>query len=546
MVATFAAFPVLSQAPPDAGRLLQETRPQERPPAPRLPPIAAPAAPKPATPAASGDARVTVTGFSFTGNGALSSETLTATVAPWAGRALTFGDLIEAVEAIEARYKAAGYFLAQAYLPPQKIKDGTIEIAISEGRLGETRLEGENRVAADVLYAYLDKLSKGDALTLSMLERQVLLINELAGGHASLDLQAGENPGSTDVVLAQTPDDLLSGRIEANNHGAPSTGVQRIGITLNGASPFNRGERISLMALGSANGGLTSYNLRGELPIGGDGWRVTATASRAEYSLGGSFANLQASGTADSIRLGAAYPFLRSRTTNLKVQVEADQSQLADKFETAGIKLDKQSHGFTATLSGDTLDEFMGGGSSRVDLIVRRGNLSLGDAAAKQDAPPTGLGTVGRFTKTTLNAQRQQTLTRDISLQLQMTWQMGNKNLDSSEKLALGGPTSIPGYAGGEASGDRGVQAKIAVRWQLLPELGLTAFTDYGKLTLARDPIAGTTKNSKRLTDLGLVADWMLTKRINANVIVAWAGREVPNPTDNDKPRLWATLGYSW
>jgi hemolysin activation/secretion protein len=181
-----------------------------------------------------------------------------------------------------------------------------------------------------------------------------------------------------------------------------------------------------------------------------------------------------------------------------------------------------------------------------VDLILRHGKLSLGDAAATQDAPPAGPGAAGRFTKVTLSAQRQQTLTRDISLQLQMTWQMGNKNLDSSEKLSLGGPTSIPGYAGGEASGDRGVQAKVAVRWQFLPGLALSAFTDYGKLTLARDPIAGTTKNSKRLTDLGIAADWMITKSINASLIVAWAGHEVPSSADDDKPRLWATLGYSW
>ena len=439
-----------------------------------------------------------------------------------------------------------GYFLAQAYLPPQKIRDGTIEIAISEGLLGETRLEGESRTASDVLYAYLDKLPKGEALTLPILERQVLLINELAGGHASLDLQAGETPGSTDVVLTQTSDDLLGGRIEANNHGAPSTGVQRLGITVSGASPFNRGERINLMVLGSANGGLTSYNLRGELPIGGDGWRVTATASRAEYSLGGSFANLQASGTADSLRLGAAYPLIRSRSTNLKIQLEADQSQLADKFETAGIKLDKQSHGITATLSADATDDFMGGGSSRVDLILRHGTLSLGDVSAKQDTPPTGPGAAGSFSKATLNLQRQQILTRDISLQFQLSGQLANKNLDSSEKLALGGPTSLPGYAGGEASGDRGVQAKIAVRWLLLPELALTAFTDYAKLTLAHDPIVGTTQNSKLLTDFGLIADWMLTKNLNASLIVAWAGHEAPNPTDSDRPRLWATLGYTW
>jgi hemolysin activation/secretion protein len=547
MVAALWPVCVLAQAPPDAGRILQETRPSpERAPAVTIPPILAPTPPRTAVPAVSGDVRVQVTHFEFTGNSALSADILKAVVAPWAGRSLDFGELIQAVEAIEARYKQAGYFLAQAYLPPQKIKDGAIEIAISEGRMGEARLEGESRVAGDVLYRYLDRLHKGEALTLSVLERQILLINELAGGRASLDLQAGEEPGSTDIVLAQQPEALVAGRLEANNHGSPSTGEKRLSLNLNANSPLNLGERLTASALTTDTGKLASYNLRGELPVGGDGWRLSAGASRAEYSLGGAFSSLQASGQADSWRVGAAYPLIRSRATNLKFQLEADQSRLADKFRAANTETDKRSRGLTASASGDWLDEFMGGGSSRADLALRAGYLSLDPAAAALDAPPAGPGAAGRFNKATFSAQRQQTVSRDLSLQVNLTWQLAGKNLDSSEKLILGGPTTLPGYATGEASGDSGTLAKLALRWQALPQLALTAFTDYGRLQLAHDPLPAVTKNHKRLSDAGLGADWLIGKGFSASAILAWAGKEVPNPADNDKPRLWFNLAYAW
>ncbi len=65
----------------------------------------------------------------FTGNTALDTETLNTTVAAWSGRALSCGDLIQAVEAIEARYKATSYFLAQAYFPPQKIRSASAILA---------------------------------------------------------------------------------------------------------------------------------------------------------------------------------------------------------------------------------------------------------------------------------------------------------------------------------------------------------------------------------------------------------------------------------
>jgi len=74
---------VLAQVQPDAGRILQETRPVERAPVVTVPPIQAPAAPRPAVPAVGGDVRVQVTHFEFTGNNALSADTLRAAVATW-------------------------------------------------------------------------------------------------------------------------------------------------------------------------------------------------------------------------------------------------------------------------------------------------------------------------------------------------------------------------------------------------------------------------------------------------------------------------------
>ena len=539
------SWDIWAQTPPNAGRVLQETQPQpERVPALSAPPIRVPLESRPALPAVDDDVRVAVTQIEFTGNKAFSADALHAIVAPWAGRSLNFGELMQVVEAIEAHYKEAGYFLAQAYLPPQKIRNGTIEIAIGEGLMGEGRIEGESRIAAGVLFGYLDHLPKGKALTLPLLERQVLLINELAGGRTSLDLQAGENSGSTDVVLVQQLENLVTGHLEANNHGSPYTGEKLYDLGLNANSPFNRGERISLNAQTSDARELTSYNLRGELPVGGDGWHLIATASRAEYRLGGAFANLDASGTADSLRLGAAYPLIRSRTNTLKVQVEADHTRLADKFQLSGTKLDKQSRALTATLSEDWLDNFMGSGSTHVGLALRTGQLTLGPDAAAQDAPPAGPGSAGHFSKVVLTALREQTLTRDISLQLQVVLQGAGRNLDSSEKLLMGGPVTLPGYANGEASGDSGAFAKLGLHCQLLPELSLTAFTDYAHLHLAHDPLPTSTNNDRQLSDLGISANWLIDKHFTANALLAWAGKETPNPTDNHK--FWLSLGYAW
>jgi len=543
-----AAGPVLAQTPPppDAGRILQETRPVERAPAPTIAPLQAPPAAAPTAPAGSADVRVQVNQFEFSGNHALSKETLNAVVARWSGRALNFGELIEAVEAVEARYKAEGYFLVQGYLPPQKIKSGSVEIAISEGTLGEVRLEGESRIDPGVVYGYLERLPKGQPLTLRSVERQVLLINELAGSHASLDLQAGEAPGSTDIVIAQAVDPLLSSHIDLNNHGSPSTGNNRLALSVNANGPFGKGERLSANVMMTDTGNLYSYNLRGELPVGAQGWRLSAAASRATYTLGGDFASMNASGTADALRLGASYPIVRSRQSNIKLQLEIDESKLSDHFKanTPPTDLDKQSRGLTATLGGDWLDQ---NSSTRAEMAWRSAQIDMGSTAATLDAPPTGPGAAGHFSKLSLSAQHQRSLGQYLSVQLQWNAQLASKNLDSSEKLSLGGPATMPGYANGEASGDSGQMLKLALRWQATPTLGLGLFADWGQLQLLRNPLpAATTPNDKSMSDIGLSADWQLHKDVTLSALLAWAVHEAPNPTDDARPRAWLNLGYNW
>ena len=538
--APLAAF---SQVRPDAGQILQETRPAPAAAPQALPPITAPNAPEKPNVSGGGDVRVNVTQFDFIGNTALSTLTLREALAQWAGRALNFGELIEALEAVEAIYKAAGYFLAQASLPPQKIKDGVIEITVSEGTLNEVRLEGESHIGADTVYAYTDRIARGEPLQLMKLERQILLVNELAGGAASMDLQAGALEGSTDVVLNFTTEEFVTGRLEANNQGATSTGVNRLGVTLNGNSLLGRGERIIFNALTTDTSGLLAYTLRADVPLGGDGWRAAATASRATYSLGGTFADLKASGIADSLRLGVSYPVIRSRSSNLKLQLEADQSTLNDNFLASNKFMEKNASGQTLTASADWADQLLGGGANRLDFAVRTGQISMNAVSTADDTNNTR----GDFGKLVLNVSRQQNLGKDLSLQTALNWQLAGKNLDSSEKLSMGGPQTLPGYGGGEAQGDSGYLFKLSARWQTNPSLALSAFANYASLKLLLSPLPGSALgNERELADAGLSADWQFDKFLSANAMVARPLRPANVTADNEKNRFWVSVAYAF
>ena len=537
-------FPIAAiAAAPDAGQILRDTKPASPLPPTRQPEEnIVPEAAKPvAQPSPSDDVRVTISHFTFTGNVTFSQEVLHAAIADAENKPLNFGELMAVVDKVEAVYKKAGFFLAQAYLPPQKIKDGTIEISVSEGLIGQSRLEGESRIKPEVVFAYLDQLPKGAAVKLTEIERQILLINDLAGSRATLDLQASDEAGKTDIVIAQKQDPLITGRVEVNNYGMESTGKNRTGVFLNVNSPLKRGDRLNANWVRSENGDLASYALNYDLPIGAQGLHLNAGTSLSQYSLGGDFASLQASGTVRAYHVGTSYSVLRSRNTNLVFKLDAAHNDLQDNFKASDQYLDKFSNVITAGANLDWLDEWLGGGSNRAEVALTAGKLKLGAAALAQDTNSTD----GRYGKVLLTLQRDQTITTSVILQAQALHQIALKNLDSSEKFSIGGPTTLPGYASGEASGDEGTLLKLKLNWRVRNDTALGLFADYAHIDLAHDPLAGT-DNKRHFSDAGLSLDWQGTQGLTASVLVAWAGGEKPNPADNDRPRFWANVGYNW
>ncbi len=531
------------QTPTTAGQILRETE-QVQPATTQNPKaIKAPAVKSPSAPAQ--DIRVQVSQFTFTGNNALSTTQLEAAVSDWSGKALNFGELQQVIDAIEAAYHNAGYFLAQATLPPQQIKNGVINIVITEGKIGKIRLEGESRIAPDRLYDYMDKLSKDKPLTESELERQALLISDLIGGRVNVDLQAGDDAGTTDIVLSQKADPFFSGRADVDNHGLPATGEYRLGLVGNINSPFKRGDLLSANLITTDTGNLNAYGIRYDTPIGVNGWHVNISKTLARYNLGDDFRSLDAQGKADAWRIGASYPLVRSRNKNIWLRFEADRTKLNNEIGIAALDLDSRIRGFTFNPSADWRDDIQGGGSNYIDLQLRKGRLSLDNQGKTLDAPPTGLNTEGSFTKAIIGLQRMQTLAYNVALQMQWRHQFTNENLDSAEKMTVGGPVTMVGYPNSQANFDQGGMGKLHLYWSPINNVRLGTFAEYANVNLSKDPLPGT-RNNREFSDAGFSVDWQINPEIDLAATIAWAGDEPALQSDNDRPRLWMRLGYAF
>ena len=90
----------------------------------------------------------------LTGTTIFSIESLSFIWTPYLKRSITFTDLNKIVKMIKRVYKDFGYLTTTAYIPPQDIKDGVVEIHVVEGKLGKLNVEGNKWVSTPSIAKY--------------------------------------------------------------------------------------------------------------------------------------------------------------------------------------------------------------------------------------------------------------------------------------------------------------------------------------------------------------------------------------------------------
>ena len=105
-----------------------------------------------------------------------------------------------------------------------------------------------------------------------------------------------------------------------------------------------------------------------------------------------------------------------------------------------------------------------------------------------------------------------------------------SKNLDSSEKLYLGGADAVRAFPCGESGGSEGQIVNAELHWRTDRGPELSAFYDWGQVVVNRDnDFAGAPQlNALRNAGFGLGMSWQ--PQPGWLVKVSWARRSAANP----------------
>ena len=506
-------------SPPDAGQIQRDTT-QPGIAAPKKPKLKA--LPKLENPvirvAPKAGATVLIKSVKFAGNTVIKSEELGAVVQPLIGKNQSLDDLRAMAQLVNDYYHEKGYYFTRTIIPVQEFNDGVLTMSIQEGRYGNVEVRGEEYIAKGSA-PFLAGLKRGEVIDLATLEAILLRLDDVPGVSIYPVITEGTEIGTADITITSRIDVKTGGEIDFDNNGSRYTGPYRVSARWYSNHNLTFGDNIELNAIASdANLWLGSFNYN--IPLAGGGLVGQLHYSYTSYELGKDYAPLGATGNASIWSGNLGYNIIRSQKTNLNIFVSYQHKDLNDHYAQVGVDQHKTSDSFPMTLRFDRRDEFLSGGITYGLITWTPGTLNLTGSQLTNDQ-----GTAqsdGYFNKFNLDLVRIQTLADNISLYLRYSQQFSDKNLDSSERMSMGGADGVRAYPIGEGSGDEGWLGQVELRY-IMDEYAPYIFYDAGSTQLNHKPWDTNSDKSRTVSGAGIGLRYnYLDQKWFANLAIAW------------------------
>ena len=480
--------------------------------------------------------KVLIKGFKFEGkkNGFTSQE-LEKILEDLIGKNLSFEEIQNAANKIQSFYREAGYFLAQAYIPEQEVKDGIITIFISEGKLDSEKpyeiKKNDIRLKDGIPESYFIEGMNGK-FTQQGLERSILNFNEMPGIEGKVTLKPGDDIYSTRIVLDVKEGPLVSGALSIDNYGNRYTGQNRTSGIAYINNPTKIGDQVIFNVITAPSGNFSLYKLGYNYPLGRNGLRGSFFINDLNYKIGKELKTSPKSmGNALTYSANLKYPLHRTAIRTLLISGNYEHKEMYNET-TGSTTSDKNISTIGTKFTLTNIDKIFLGGYMQSTISFSSGELDLSRAQSdlSSDQGTSGAKTDGSFSKSNIQFLRIQRIAEPLDLHILASAQLANKNLDSSEKFTLGGVGGVRAYPSGEASGDEGRKVSFDLKYKpggsfinLFEDMQLSLFYDYGNIKQYNDllNISMTTPNKYSLKGWGAGLDMFTSNDYSLKIGVA-------------------------
>lgn len=438
----------------------------------------------------------TLNGVTVEGATVFSAADFDEVTAAYIGKQTSLADLNALARALTAQYRNAGYIFSRVIVPPQKVKDGTVQLKAVEGRVTDVRLTGDYEDSNGLIADFAEQIKSEGPAKDSDIERYLLLINDLPGISARALMAPSQTPGGGELTI-NVEKKTLEGSLSVDNRGTRYIGPYRGTGILAVNSLFDMHDRTTLRVITTAESTELGFGeVTHEEQLGSEGTRLKARYSITRTRPGNTLHIYEIKGDSDTFDLEAMHPLVRSRATNLNLL--AGFTSLGS--ETAVLKSQTAQDRVRSVRVGahyDLIDSWSGINQFETSLIK---GLKIFDATKDGFGRSRANGDHD-FVRATFSATRIQDLGHNFSAQVSGSGQYSPKPLLASEEFSLGGSEMGRAYDAGEITGDQGMAGMVELRYgENLDDPYLQAYQAYTYYDTGRvwnvDPVVGEGKTS--------------------------------------------------
>jgi hemolysin activation/secretion protein len=373
----------------------------------------------------------------------------------------TINELQAIADDITLYYRNHGMILAQAVVPAQSVKEGTITLQVIEGSLGAVKVEGNKSYHAENIEGPFKGLVN-QPIDQNEIEQAILNLQGLPGLTVFGTFRQGQTLGDTELLVSVREEDRFYIRPTLDNYGSEITGDQRAMLEFGVNNLTGHADRLSGYILETAHPSNGTYY----------GLEYAATTKTTKTTVGfrtekNEFDVKQASSTIPIDLTGEVKQndvFVQRRFANRR-RFRADGT-----FDIS-VK-DSVSRTLTApiqeleddlTTFGYTFNYYSVGPRQRgINLGYLRAMTGTNDSALpSRFQGSTGLPAEDSYAKFELGYQRLQRFKDHNALLLRLNAQHTNDLLVSLEQYSIGGPANIRAYPVAEYLVDTGAAGTL-------------------------------------------------------------------------------------
>ena len=501
---------------------------------------------------------VNITTFVFKGNTLISTVELQALLASYLDLPISLTQLEDIRVKVGELYRQKGFW-ATAIYEDQDLSTQTLIVTIYEGRVGSIGVETDSVGDGDALRFPEGRIkdfvrrqqAEGEPINITELDYSIADLESIPGISATVLLDRGENVGETDIIVQATNTPYLNGFFSFDNTGSRATGYEQGILNLNINSPFKQGEQFNVMHLKST--GVDYFGAGVSYPLLANGTTMTYSFTTLQYELGYPLKDLGGSGNASTNSLALSKKLMRSDSFELTGNINYAYQTYYNETGAEVVSSDKNIKGWTVDLSMFSQDQWFGGGLWINSLGYKVAKLDQGNYEADAATSKTS----GHYSKVNLNLLRIQQLTQKDALWLTMNGQYAvDSNMDSAEKMSLGGATGVRGYPTAEANGDSGILIQTEIKHTFTDKVQASIFYDWGQIYQYKyrwtdwNSADTSIPNQYQLKGAGFSLTWVPVELLEVKLTGARtigtnkgaASNGDDGDSTNKNSRLWATL----